>query len=173
LLAVTDVFLPNEAEAISLSGAVDISAAAAHLGCRSHGWEFKLGASGALAVSGEQTVTAPAIPVQVVDTVGAGDSFDAGFLYGFLNGWTLEEPLDWHAPAARFPPPQPAVPLLNQPWKKRYSMYEQILSSGGLPSICSANPAVLREALRAADVRNVLIEFHLHTRSTSLAVTLA
>jgi sugar/nucleoside kinase (ribokinase family) len=90
LLAVTDVFLPNEAEAISLSGAVDISAAAAHLGCQVAWLGVKLGASGALAVSGEQTVTAPAIPVQVVDTVGAGDSFDAGFLYGFLNGWTLE-----------------------------------------------------------------------------------
>jgi len=29
----------------------------------------------------------------VTDTVGAGDSFDAGFLYGVLNGWSLEKSL--------------------------------------------------------------------------------
>lgn len=37
-------------------------------------------------------------------------------------------------------------------------MFEQLLSSGGIPSICSAHPAVLREALRAAKAGNVLIE---------------
>ncbi|MCX6035300.1 MAG: PfkB family carbohydrate kinase, partial [Chloroflexi bacterium] len=31
--------------------------------------------------------------VDVVDTVGAGDTFDAGFLYGFLNSWGLEKSL--------------------------------------------------------------------------------
>ena len=30
------------------------------------------------------------IPVKVKDTVGAGDTFDAGFLYGYLNHWELE-----------------------------------------------------------------------------------
>ena len=33
------------------------------------------------------------IPVNVMDTVGAGDSFDAGFLYGYLNGWSLGKSL--------------------------------------------------------------------------------
>lgn len=37
-------------------------------------------------------------------------------------------------------------------------MFEEILSSGGIPSICSANPAVLRETLRAANAGPVLIE---------------
>jgi 2-dehydro-3-deoxygluconokinase len=33
------------------------------------------------------------IPVDVIDTVGAGDSFDAGFIYGYLHGWKLEKNL--------------------------------------------------------------------------------
>lgn len=33
------------------------------------------------------------IPVKVVDTVGAGDSFDAGFVFGYLHEWGLEKSL--------------------------------------------------------------------------------
>ena len=36
----------------------------------------------------------PALPVEVVDTTGAGDSFDAGFLYGILAGWPLRDALE-------------------------------------------------------------------------------
>jgi sugar/nucleoside kinase (ribokinase family) len=35
----------------------------------------------------------PSIPVNIVDTIGAGDTFDAGFLYGYLNNWDLEKSL--------------------------------------------------------------------------------
>jgi sugar/nucleoside kinase (ribokinase family) len=38
-------------------------------------------------------IRVPALLMQVVDTVGAGDNFDAGFLYGWLNGWSLEKAL--------------------------------------------------------------------------------
>ena len=40
----------------------------------------KLGALGALAVSGDEVHRAPALPVAVVDPVGAGDAFVAGYL---------------------------------------------------------------------------------------------
>jgi sugar/nucleoside kinase (ribokinase family) len=52
-----------------------------------------MGAEGALAARGAETVRAPALKIKVVDTTGAGDSFDGGFLYGFLNGWSLERAL--------------------------------------------------------------------------------
>jgi len=46
----------------------------------------KIGAGGAIAIRSAHRFTAPAVPVTVVDPVGAGDSFDAGFLHQFLRG---------------------------------------------------------------------------------------
>ena len=93
LLAVTNVFLPNEAEAKSLTGAEDALNAADRLGSRVEALAIKLGKAGALGMFGSQKVQVESIPVQVVDTVGAGDSFDAGFLFGYLNSWSLEKSL--------------------------------------------------------------------------------
>ena len=42
---------------------------------------------------GNSSLQTESIPVKVIDTVGAGDSFDAGFIYGYLNKWTLEKSL--------------------------------------------------------------------------------
>jgi len=93
LLAVTDVFLPNEAEACSLTREKTADLAATKLAARVETLAVKLGAQGALGVSKGQKVRAASIPVKVVDTVGAGDSFDAGFIYGYLHGWPLEKSL--------------------------------------------------------------------------------
>ena len=67
--------------------------AASKLGSKVETLVIKLGADGALGVRGGQVIHIPSIPVQVVDTVGAGDSFDAGFLYGYLHNWELERAL--------------------------------------------------------------------------------
>lgn len=91
LLAWTDVFLPNQTEACSLTGMDDPVEAARALGRQVHTLAMKWGAQGAAGVQHEQMVLVPALSVDVVDTVGAGDSFDAGFLYGYLHGWTLED----------------------------------------------------------------------------------
>lgn len=93
LLAVTNVFLPNEAEAKSLTGAENVDEAASRLKVKVEAFAIKLGKDGALGISKSQRVRMNSIPVNVVDTVGAGDSFDAGFIYGYLNGWELEKSL--------------------------------------------------------------------------------
>jgi sugar/nucleoside kinase (ribokinase family) len=86
ILAETTVFFPNAAEAQRISGlesVVDAALALAALGPRVVA--VKCGADGALAGEPDGTVTrVPAIAVDTVDTTGAGDSFDAGFLAAWL-----------------------------------------------------------------------------------------
>lgn len=53
----------------------------------------KRGEQGAAARSETEMASAGSLDVSVVDTVGAGDTFDAGFLYGYLSGWPLEKSL--------------------------------------------------------------------------------
>jgi sugar/nucleoside kinase (ribokinase family) len=88
-----DVFLPNETEACRISGQPEIGAAITSLAARIPTLAVKLGAQGAVALAGGQRAEQAALPMQVVDTVGAGDSFDAGFLYGYLQGWQLAKSL--------------------------------------------------------------------------------
>ncbi len=107
LLTVADLFLPNSAEARRLTGAVDDRTAAAELmrrgglGPRNGGPHqsgltvaVKRGPKGALAVRGTEFAAADALPVRVVDTTGAGDSFNAGMVFGWLAGWSLEAALE-------------------------------------------------------------------------------
>ncbi len=93
LLAVTNVFLPNETEAKSLTGAENAEEAATRLQSKVEALAIKLGKDGALGISKSQRVQVESIPIKVVDTVGAGDSFDAGFMAGYLNDWGLEKSL--------------------------------------------------------------------------------
>ena len=93
LLPLVDVFLPNGNEAVALTHSPTPEAALQALS-RPRGWTaIKLGAQGAIGEHAGKTARAPARTVQVIDTTGAGDSFDAGFLYAFLNGWSLERAL--------------------------------------------------------------------------------
>jgi sugar/nucleoside kinase (ribokinase family) len=90
LLSLTDIFLPNASEALAISGADDIESACEWLSRRVPTFAIKLGAQGALAQQGKIRAHCPAMPVDVVDTVGAGDSFNAGFIFSYLQGWSLE-----------------------------------------------------------------------------------
>ena len=89
----TDVFLPNEAELLGITHEASAEHAARKLSTDNRIIAAKLGSAGAMAVQGATTLTAPSIKMDVVDTVGAGDSFDAGFVYGFLNGWPTQKSL--------------------------------------------------------------------------------
>lgn len=61
---------------------------------------LKRGAAGAELVSNGQRISHPAFPVSVVDTVGAGDSFDAGFLTQIVEGQVLSEAIRFAAATA-------------------------------------------------------------------------
>jgi len=54
----------------------------------------KLGAEGALVDNGQATLRRKVAPVSGGDSIGAGDSFDAGFLAGWLRGLPLERCLE-------------------------------------------------------------------------------
>ncbi len=87
-----DVFLPNETELLAITRENSIEAGLERL-AEIPVVAVKLGARGAMARRGSQIVYAEAIPVNVVDTTGAGDSFDAGFIYAYLAGQDLPQAL--------------------------------------------------------------------------------
>ena len=89
VLPAVDVLFVNAAEAAAVSGAPDPAVAATVLAARGPLPVIKLGADGALTHDGCRLVRVFAPAVTVVDTVGAGDTFDAGFLCGRLLGWEV------------------------------------------------------------------------------------
>jgi sugar/nucleoside kinase (ribokinase family) len=93
LLSATDIFLPNKTEALSITQSADLESAARDLANKSKLVVIKLGRDGAALRTKDKMILIPSIPVNIVDTIGAGDAFDAGFLYGYLNDWGLEKSL--------------------------------------------------------------------------------
>jgi sugar/nucleoside kinase (ribokinase family) len=94
LLRYVDVFLPNEREACRIAGTENLEQAVDILAARVPVLAVKLGARGALGRRGVEAVTVQSIPVDVLDPVGAGDSFDAGFLSTYIKGGSLRECLE-------------------------------------------------------------------------------
>jgi sugar/nucleoside kinase (ribokinase family) len=91
VLKFTDVFFPNEVEALRLTNCRDVADAAWELAKLARIAVVKLGARGALVCAEGKQFRVPAVKTRVVDTTGAGDSFDAGFLACFLKGGSIEE----------------------------------------------------------------------------------
>ena len=90
VLPYVDVFLPNEREGMRIAGTDDFETALARLCERVPLLVVKLGSKGAMARRRAERVTSPALKVDVVDPVGAGDSFDAGFLHQWVRGSDLQ-----------------------------------------------------------------------------------
>jgi len=88
-IAETDLLLPNEAEALRLSGTTSLDAAVPALSGAGRRLVVKLGERGALCAdrAAAHLVSVPA--VTPVDTTGAGDCFNAGLIAGLLQGLTL------------------------------------------------------------------------------------
>ncbi|MFE4451087.1 carbohydrate kinase family protein [Streptomyces sp. NPDC056796] len=107
-LAVTDFLLPNAQEALALARATapadeaagsagTLDAAAAVLAAHGPRVVVKNGADGALLHDGATLLRTPGIPARPLDTVGAGDSFDAGFVAALLRGLPLPDALEFAA----------------------------------------------------------------------------
>lgn len=96
-----DLLLPNAAEAVELAAVAtgrrtaEVVEAARSLAAAGPTVVVKDGEAGGIAVSASGVVRAPAPRVRVVDTTGAGDSFDAGFLAAWLDRRPIAECLAW------------------------------------------------------------------------------
>jgi len=84
-----DVFLPNAREARKIAATDDLEVAVKKLADIVPVAVVKLGGGGAMLQHGRERFASPAVKVNMVDPVGAGDSFDAGFLHQYVRGADL------------------------------------------------------------------------------------
>ncbi len=91
VLRFVDVLLPNEREASKIAHTDDPEKAIEILAQQVPLLVVKRGKAGAVARRGNERFRAPALSVDAVDSVGAGDSFDAGFIHRLIRGFRIEE----------------------------------------------------------------------------------
>jgi sugar/nucleoside kinase (ribokinase family) len=84
-----DIFLPNEREAQKAAGTNHLETAVKKLAEIVPLVVVKMGGEGAIAQRGKERFASPPVKVEAVDPVGAGDSFDAGFLHNYVRGSDL------------------------------------------------------------------------------------
>lgn len=94
LVRLADIFSPNAEEACRLTGADNLASAGRQLVGLSADVVIKCGANGAMRFAGDTHTHHPAPAVEVVDTVGAGDSFNAGLLLGLVQGQGLDRAVE-------------------------------------------------------------------------------
>jgi sugar/nucleoside kinase (ribokinase family) len=91
LLKYTDILLPNEREACKLARTEKVEQAAEVLSQKVPVLVIKRGSQGAMARAGKESFVSFPPVVDVADHVGAGDSFDAGFIHKFIRGAKIDE----------------------------------------------------------------------------------
>lgn len=98
LLPYVDIFMPNENELKALTGTEDIQEAVKILKTHANILVVKSGKDGAFLWKGDEFIHQPAfLNKEVVDSIGAGDSFAAGFIHKFLQRKTLKDCLEFGA----------------------------------------------------------------------------
>jgi len=90
-----DIFMPNERELLGISGECDFERAVHKLSQIVPTLVVKRGSAGAIAMHKGRRYSVPAIPIEILDAVGAGDSFNSGFLHAHLNGGSIVECLEF------------------------------------------------------------------------------
>jgi sugar/nucleoside kinase (ribokinase family) len=96
-LVETDLFFPNEVELAAITEEGDVTLALRRLENGRTRVVAKLGAQGCVTLEDGRPLAVPAFPVDPLDTTGAGDSFDAGFLHAWLEGRPVTDCLRWGA----------------------------------------------------------------------------
>jgi sugar/nucleoside kinase (ribokinase family) len=95
VIAETDILFVNESEALELSRKRTVERALTFLGSTAPCVVIKRGPNGAIAIRDGEMAMAAGFPIRVVDTTGAGDSFAAGFVHGYLERRGLSECLEF------------------------------------------------------------------------------
>jgi len=91
ILKRTEIFMPNAAELRLLTEKDYRDGASEAIDAGVKVVVVKLGERGCYITDGDREVEVPAFPVKPADTTGAGDAFNAGFIYGYLKGMELEK----------------------------------------------------------------------------------
>jgi sugar/nucleoside kinase (ribokinase family) len=102
VLRYVDVFLPNQRELLRIAKTDDFERALRQISEKVPVLVVKMGKKGAIAVRGREQMCSSAIQVDFVDPVGAGDSFDAGFLSQYVRGADLGTCVRWGNMAGAF-----------------------------------------------------------------------
>ena len=89
VLPFIDVFLPNESEICRMEGGCDLNEAIKQFANKVPIIVVKRGKNGCRVLHDGRMSDYPGVTVNPVDTIGAGDSFDAGFLYAYLKGMDI------------------------------------------------------------------------------------
>ena len=134
LLKYTDILLPNEREACKLARTDKVEQAADVLSQKVPILVIKRGSQGAMARSGKENFVCFPPVVDVVDHVGAGDSFDAGFVHKFIRGGRVDECLKFANVVGSLSVTRPGGTEAFRDVRHREEFLRRHATSAGVPS---------------------------------------
>lgn len=92
MLPSVDVFLPNKQELLNLTQKSTVDEALEYLSPIANTIALKLGNKGSLVFSdNKKSIMEPFLNTDVIDAIGAGDSFNAGFIHKYIQNFPLNE----------------------------------------------------------------------------------